>query len=80
MAKAPSKAQVLGVKPGALSAKSLRKVDRVIVLLREISASWQDIDSYIEMAVDDMIDGPLAEFRSSIATSVEMLREPEGWE
>lgn len=80
MAKPPTKAQVLGVKVGALQAKSLRKLDRVIATLREISASWEDVDSAIEMAVDDLIDQQLAEFRQTIADSVEILRQPEGAE
>lgn len=82
MAKQPTKAKVLGVKVGALRAKSLRKLDRVIATLREISAHWEDVDSAIEMAVDDMIDQQLAEFRRTIADSVEILRQPEGaeWE
>lgn len=78
MAKPQSKAQILGVRVGALQAKSLRKLDRVIATLREISAAWEDVDSAIEMAVDDLIDQQLAEFRSTLAESVEILREPEG--
>jgi hypothetical protein len=78
MAKPQTRAQVLGVKPGALQAKTLRKVDRVEKLLREISAPWEDVDSAIEMAVDDLLSGPLAELRKTIADSIEILREPEG--
>lgn len=70
-----TRAEFLGIQPGRLSAKTLRKTAKIRALMAEIDADWLDIDGAMEWACEKLT-ADIATFEAEIAECISQLREP----
>jgi hypothetical protein len=70
-----SRGQHLGVQPGALSARSMRLVERAKAAMTELSIAWDEKDQAVSFDAEQMIE-ELDKLKATIAEGVSYLREP----
>jgi hypothetical protein len=76
MSRPQTRAEWLGIQPGRLTAKTRRKLDRIMLLLEEISADWSEADSAVDFDCS-MLRDEVEKFRTgTLAEATELLREP----
>lgn len=73
---APSKAEILGVKPGRLSKYSIRRIERATEALTELAIAWSEIDLAVDFDVTELVE-QIDKFRKgTLKESLELLKEP----
>ena len=75
MSRPQTRAEILGVQPGRLSAKTLRKTAKIRALMAEIDFLWLDIDEAMEWACEKLT-ADIATFEGEVAECLAQLREP----